>query len=319
RCLVYNVKLLPPHVKLGIRPRGRPIGFWERGSTRLSDKVRAGHLVRAMLATDSDVICLQEVFDEGARRRFTRAFEAAGYEVFAKASAGDLFNEDSGLFFASRMPIVWHRFDEFSAKAGPDAWSDKGVTCVRLDMASRWGNRPHALYVFNTHLQGGSQAAVRELQLAQIRHFVQRCLGEPKAGSSAAMLFGDLNVSAEHEARVDTMAGPTTALVPTMQYRTMRALLDQPRDLWRERNHGAGFTRDGTVNRTMTRRVDNAQHRIDYALAFDAVPEESPESEGAALVSLRCLAAEVLPFNELIGGRKHHLSDHFGVLVELRP
>lgn len=308
--LTYNVKLLPAHVKIGVRPRGVPRGFYETDGQALKDEDRVTRLIERLCTGEWDIVCLQEVFQEGARKRLAEAFEAAGYELVARSSDNDLFHEDSGLFLASKLPIVWHRFEEFAASAGSDGWSDKGVLCARIDASSRFGNRPHELYFFGAHLQSSNvHWPVRQLQLLQIRRFIKACIGSPKPNAAAAILAGDFNVAGEAQ-----VLG-STDLAPTAAYRSMLELLDYPRDAYR-RAHAAkpGVTRDASVNYTMTRDVETQVERIDYVFSFDAIPESGSEAVGDRLFSLECKHASVLPFeSEDDDGRMRHLSDHFGV------
>lgn len=308
--LTYNVKLLPAHVKIGVRPRGIPRGFYETGEQGLKDEDRVTQLIERLCTGEWDVVCLQEVFQENARKRFAEAFIAAGYELVAHSSDNDLFHEDSGLFLASKLPIVWHRFEEFAANSGSDAWSDKGVLCARLDASTRFGTRPHELYFFGAHLQSGVvQWPVRQLQLLQLQRFIRTCIGAPKPNHAAAILAGDFNVAAEAQ-----VLG-STDLAPTAAYRSMLELLDYPRDAFRMAHPAApGVTRDASLNHTMTRDVESQVERIDYVFSFDAIPESDKESVGERLHSLQCTYAAVRPFESSDDDqRTRHLSDHFGV------
>lgn len=308
--LTYNVKLLPAHVKIGVRPRGIPRGFYETGLRGLKDEDRVTRLIKRLCTGEWDIVCLQEVYQEGARKRLADAFAAEGYNLVAHASDRDLFHEDSGLFLASKLPIVWHRFEEFAASAGSDTWSDKGVLCARIDASSRFGKVPHELYFFGTHLQSSNvHWPVRQLQLLQLQRFVRTCIGSPKPNAAAAILAGDFNVAAEAQ-----VLGSTN-LAPTAAYRSMLELLDYPRDAYRQA-HAAkpGVTRDASVNYTMTRDVESQVERIDYVFSFDAVPESHSEAVGNRLLSLHCKEASVLPFeSDDDDGGTRHLSDHFGV------
>lgn len=308
--LTYNVKLLPAHVKLGVRPRGIPRGYYETGEQGLHDEDRVTRLIERLCTGEWDIVCLQEVFQEGARKRFTTAFEALGYELVAHSSDNDPFHEDSGLFLASKLPIVWHRFEEFAACAGSDALSDKGVLCARVDASAHFGGRPHELYVFAAHLQSSVvHWPVRQLQLLQLQRFIKTCIGSPKPNNAAAILAGDFNVAGEAQAL------GSMELHPTAAYRSMLEILDYPRDAFRQAHPAKpGVTRDASLNYTMTRDVESQVERIDYVFSFDAVPESDKEAVGDRLFSLTCKHAAVLPFeSEDDDNRMRHLSDHFGV------
>ena len=310
RTLTYNVKLLPPHVKLGVAPRGLPLGFWERGPHAIPDEARVKAILEAILTGGWDLVCLQEVFQEPARAVLRRGFVKAGYQVIDKAHGGDLFNEDSGLFVASKLEIVHHRFEEFSAKEGADALADKGVVGVSLKAPKAWKARPHQLFLFATHLQA-SGAHTQRQQLRQLQRFIRGMLHPIRKKSSvAAILLGDMNVRAE-----EVCAG-CQGLTATGDYRAMMSILDHPRDLFRELNGDAlGATWDGAANPRMIRGNDRRAMRIDYAFAYDFVPEADPHAELARLKKLHCRSAVVERFQT----GKLALSDHYGVATTLHP
>lgn len=310
RVLTYNIKLLPPHVKLGVAPKGLPIGFWERGKHATPDDARTKAILAAILAGGWDVVCLQEVFQEPNRAVLRRGFEKAGYDVIDKAHAGDLLNEDSGLFIASKLKIVHHRFEEFAAKEGSDALADKGVLGVCLKAPKAWKAKPHQLYLFAAHLQASGDHTRRH-QLRQLQRFVRGMLHPVgKKSAVSAILVGDMNVRAEE------VCTGCQGLTTTGEYRAMMSILDHPRDLFRELNGNAlGATWDGHANPRMIRGNDRRAMRIDYAFAYDFVPEDDPHAELARLKKLHCKAAAVEPFQT----GKLALSDHYAVGTTLHP
>ncbi|HJK89896.1 MAG TPA: sphingomyelin phosphodiesterase [Polyangiaceae bacterium LLY-WYZ-15_(1-7)] len=311
--LTYNVKLLPAYAKLVVTPKRVPEGWWERGAGRQKDAQRAEAILKALVKGSWDVIVLQELYPEPIRDRFREVFEQKGWET-TPALGDDLLNEDSGLFVASRLPFVTCRFQEFDAKIGFDALSDKGVVALRLDTSKVWKDACEGLYLFGTHLQSDDEHyPVRLLQLdqlARLAHQTLEPLPEARRKKVAAMALGDFNVRAE-----TAVIGMPGASVPTPEYAAMLSLLGRPRDLYRHVNpQDAGFTWDGTVG-TMTRPSDDDRKRIDYAFAFDWVPQPKKESEPSRLLPLHCSDAHVAPF--FVDGR--HLSDHFGVSVRVAP
>jgi endonuclease/exonuclease/phosphatase family metal-dependent hydrolase len=310
RILSYNVKLLPPHVKFGVAPRGLPIGFWERGKHALPDEVRAKAILRAILAGHWDVVCLQEVFQERLRGILRKGFVKAGYQVIDEAHDGDLLNEDSGLFVASKLPIVHRRFEEFAAKEGSDALADKGVLGLCLKTPKAWKAKPHQLFLFTTHLQASGDHTRRH-QLRQLQRFVRGMLHPVKKKRAvSALLVGDMNVRAEE------ICSGCQGLTTTGEYRAMMSLLDHPRDLFREQNPKAhGATWDGAKNPRMIRGNDRRAMRIDYAFAYDFVPEDDPHAELLRLKKLHCKGAIVEPFQT----GKLALSDHYAISTALHP
>jgi endonuclease/exonuclease/phosphatase family metal-dependent hydrolase len=265
-------------------------------------EARARRIANAILGAQPafDVLCLQEVFDEDIREILAKKLRPTFPHVVAKSDAGDLLNEDSGLFFATRFPILGHKFQEF-AEAEPattDALSDKGVFGARLDVSARVPKKE--LLVFSTHLQ--SSAAyweVREKQLAQIRRVIQKSHDLRKA---ATILVGDFNVVGERK--------DGAKLRPTTEYGRMLARLNYPRDLFREMNPAdPGFTWDPTKNREMIPKDDDDHERLDYLLAFDHVPVADDASPRVPIPRLYCSEACLAMGPEV--GKK--LSDHFAM------
>jgi len=308
RVLTWNVKFLPAAVKLAIAPALKPRGWWESGAKRVLDEQRVEEVAAAIVASDHDLVLLQEVLHEPARDVLAKRLGDAGYYVVAKVDSGDLFNDDSGLFVASKLPVLWHRFEEFQNKRMPDSLIDKGVLALRLDASAYFGNAAPALFAFVTHMQSDAdRSPTRLLQQRQLQRFLTNVLTPVKQkDTTAAILLGDFNVVAER-------AVSTGGYVITPEYAALSTLLDFPRDLYRELHMDPGFTWDGTINAAMTRRNDRVRSRIDYAFALDWVPQHGEDREPPALARLTNEHAEVLPFVH----EERHLSDHFGVSVTL--
>ncbi len=278
RILSYNVKMLP--------------GLTGNGG---ADLARAQAISQAVLRGGVDICCLQEVFDEDARQVFSRTLEPQLSHQVTKSDAGDLFNQDSGLFFASRFPIAEHWFEEFDSKGpifGTDRWADKGVFGAVLQLE---GSR--TLQVYNTHLQSdadsvGQYAAVRREQLDQIHRFVGRTLGTTSSSRRCAMIAGDFNISAD-----------------TQEHTRMLAALGGARDLLREFVATPdAYTWDGLRN-TRIPPDDDDQLRLDYVLA--ATPAGFPGAE--RLLQVQLDAARILSWKDDAGD----LSDHYGVQVDI--
>src|SRR5690606_17454908 len=109
----------------------------------------------------------------------------------------------SGLFVASRLPLVDRSFTPYAHASGSERFARKGILHVRL------GGPGGGIELFATHLQAHPEgAAVRRKQLAQARAFVERRVGIECA--HPILLGGDLNVIGEHPGG------------PTEEYREMR-------------------------------------------------------------------------------------------------
>jgi endonuclease/exonuclease/phosphatase family metal-dependent hydrolase len=268
KVLSHNVKMLPG-----------PFGGGD------VDLVRARALVKRF-GSAYDVVALQEVFDEDARDVFDVAFKARGYVTVPKVDDKDFLHEDSGLFFASKLPIEGWGFREFAESAGSDAFADKGVFGARLRLGSR-----HVV-VLNTHLQSSiEEDLVRRAQLIQLRRFVARLFDVFDPARHAVIAVGDFNVVGETE-----------------EYQRMLGHLTYPRDAYRVRNGDPGFTWDRTQNENMIPDDDDDQQRLDYVFVWDRVPEGG-KSSGKALSPVTVLASSVVKY----GTVKTRLSDHFGV------
>jgi endonuclease/exonuclease/phosphatase family metal-dependent hydrolase len=288
KLLTYNVKMLP--------------GVAGAGSGDLN---RAAAITNAVGAMDPDIICLQEVFDEDARDVFVQNLRPRYPHQVPKSSTTDLSPEDSGLFFASKLPIKWHGFEEFEdAEPGTfDAASDKGIFGARIDVSARLQAIKY-LHVFNTHLQATeAYHATRAKQLTQARHFMVKVLtGVHDTAHAGAVLVGDLNILAE--------VLIAEALHPTAEYRSMVSRLGYPRDLYRDLHDcEPGYTWDPVFNE-MIPRNDKDRQRIDYALAFDEIPAGDDNARPPPIGRFECSHVAIVRFGATPATC---LSDHFGV------
>jgi endonuclease/exonuclease/phosphatase family metal-dependent hydrolase len=302
RLLTYNVKMLPEVVKLFERPRLRPGGFWEHPPHGIRDAERAIALGRAMgeAAPGWDVICLQELFSGVVRGTFERALSREYRCLWPIGGPRFPRFVHSGLFFATRLPVLEHHFDPYRFAGGTDRFCDKGMLHVVLDTSGRWPEVPF-LHVFATHMQAWPEyGAARRRQLEQARAYVERRLREAKTDERhAAILCGDLNVVGE-------IGEPPR---PTEEYHLLRKLLGKARDLYRERHpEKSGSTWDSSENPHMTGDPPGKWERLDYVFALDGL-----EGLERPLRRLACPHADVLRLRD----GHHHLSDHFALETEL--
>ncbi len=236
----YNIKLLP-------------WPFSEGG-----DSARAVRIAAAVRTYD--VICLQEVFRESTRDILTSALKKEGFEIRPRYG-GFCIKQDSGLFFASRAPIVEADWERFRAK-GPitkgDYWSHKGVFAARIDVDGT------ILTVVNTHLMSdpgevGEFRGVRQKQLADIARVCRNV-----ARGAPVIIAGDFNVSAPGgliDGSVPAFDGEYEPMISTLGVRDL--LAEQP-----------GYTWDGPRN-AMIPEEDGDLLRLDYLLGmgeFEAKP-----------------------------------------------
>jgi endonuclease/exonuclease/phosphatase family metal-dependent hydrolase len=207
--------------------------------TGIASENRTRSIVGAIMAADDlDAICLQEVFDEDARAVLVSGLSGR-YPFQIPQSGGVGWRDDSGLFFASRHPLVGQTFVPFDFPApttGFDFLVTKGVLGVSLRPSPEEG-----LLVLNTHLDA-ELPTTRRRQLGQIRQLLDSAVGALDPGRRTAVLLGgDLNVdggSDEHGAMIN--------------------LLGRPRDLAAELGAPA-----------LTEPADAPTHRLDYWLSWN--------------------------------------------------
>lgn len=105
--------------------------------------------IRASFPPMADFVCLQEVFDQRAsthvRRLLGPHYEHIIYDVgtygLVGCSAPKLLN--SGLFLASRYPVLAAQYHCYPNGKGEDAFAAKGLLCVQVSKG--WGDPHHGL------------------------------------------------------------------------------------------------------------------------------------------------------------------------------
>lgn len=305
RLLTYNVKMLPDLATIFGNP------WWEKWKT---DPARAKLIVYALRDPTWDVVCLQEVFNEDIRKILRRGLARTRngkplYSKFvAKSDDGDLFHEDSGLFFASQVAIQSHRFVEFNESTDNDSMADKGILGTVLDTRKRLGGKK--LVVFSTHMQANKHPKVRRKQLTQLQRFMQKQLSrldDPK--KYGVIVCGDFNIIAE-KVNTDGSVGDRST-----EYSQLLQKLNTARDLYREFDkNGHGATWDPPANKKMVR-GNQTRKRLDYVFTFNTLPHPDPKKQDLKFAKIKCTDAQIVPFATPDGG---NLSDHFGIGVELQ-
>jgi len=255
-----------------------------------------------------DIICLQEVFDETVRHRLCEGLKDIYPGIVDKASDNEIFNEDSGLFFASKFPVLRHTYREFYASQPWtfDAVVDKGLFVACLKLGS--GKEERILHVYNTHLQSTlTYSRTREKQLTQLRFFIERALKTEKKNNPAkkisALLVGDFNV-------VGDKSG---------EYKRMMSLLGSPIDLFRKFNPDSdGFTWNSKDNLFLKNRDENDHdiERLDYIFTFNSIPLADDNRMVEKIDPVNCLSCNL--FKPKVSGLPDlpndcDISDHYGV------
>ncbi|KAJ9454519.1 hypothetical protein DIPPA_63176 [Diplonema papillatum] len=171
----------------------------------LRDHYRAEWISDNILKENYELVCLQEMFRREPRELVEKMLKAGGYHVLSDFhphtdgwTGRSLILTNSGLFFASKHPIVHHDFIEYSSACWDtaDFLARKGAACVVVKL-------PNGKYaaVFFTHTQAEvSGDSVRRKQLSQCLlwiaakvDYLTRAVGIPLK-DLAVLLAGDLNV-----------------------------------------------------------------------------------------------------------------------------
>jgi endonuclease/exonuclease/phosphatase family metal-dependent hydrolase len=290
RLLTYNLAMLP--FFSGIAKEERAKAF--------CNEIRDCH--------HYDILCLQEIFDEKIREQLKNKLKDKYPYMVEKSSDYDILNLNSGMFFASKFPILRHTFREFHAKSiGTwDAMVDKGIFVACLELSA--GDNGHILHVYNAHLQSTeSEYKTRESQLAQVRRFVEKALKTERQKSKPlkvnAILLGDFNV-----------VGDTSD-----EYKRMMCLLGYPIDLYRKLNPAAeGFTWNSKENLFLKNEDadDRDMQRLDYIFTFNNMPYADDNRKTEEINGLECKSSDLfIPKKSGLPDLPDEcdLSDHYGV------
>ncbi|XP_055559887.1 sphingomyelin phosphodiesterase 5-like isoform X1 [Falco biarmicus] len=150
---------------------------------------------------DADFICLQEVFDGRATTCLRQQLGSIFPHIVSEVGALGLWGRrlkllNSGLFLASRYPLLAVRYHGFPNGAREDALAAKGLLVVQVLLGSVQGQRVVG-YIGCTHLQApAADAAIRDEQLTLGLHWLQlfREEQEQRGDVVAFDIFcGDLN------------------------------------------------------------------------------------------------------------------------------
>lgn len=259
---------------------------------RKRDPDRAERICDEILGMLPDVVCLQEVFDEGIREIFSRRLAGLYPHRLTKGDGGFILKEDSGLFIASRYPFLpASEFFEPFKSTGPittaDAWAAKGILGAWLDLSAL--EPGVALGVFTTHLQAdygysGEHADVRTRQLEQMRGVIDSNLIQVgRRYKTAVLLTGDLNVPGN----TDTAS----------EHRHMLEILEQPQDL------APGLNTWDPARNALADPNEGGPRQLDYMFMFADDEWSSSEPEGGSIH---------MPVPATPG---EALSDHFALLI----
>ena len=255
-----------------------------------------------------DILCLQEIFDEKIRKQLKNDLKDKYPYMVEKSSDHEILNINSGMFFASKFPVLRHTFREFHAKSMGtwDAMVDKGIFVACLELGA--GENRQILHIYNAHLQSTeSEYKTREKQLSQVRNFIEKALKTEiennKKAKVSAVLLGDFNVVGDKRD----------------EYKRMMSLLGYPTDLYRKRNPDTeGHTWNSKENLFLIHHDEDDRdlQRLDYIFTFNNIPYADDNRETEEINSIECKSCDLfIPkktgFPDLPD--ECDLSDHYGV------
>jgi endonuclease/exonuclease/phosphatase family metal-dependent hydrolase len=189
--------------------------------------LRARKLAARLISENIDIVCLQEVMHSPARQVLSDALQHEFPYTTNKTSRKITINmatpeqlvrvgKDSGVFLASKFPILRTEFKIFSSSGlGTDKVVQKGILACKLDLSSISNGK--SLWVFQSHLQSNPDGGIvwklhgdaarkaretRAKQLELINSFMAECIRSDESDRRrpqdvAIILCGDFNITAE--------------------------------------------------------------------------------------------------------------------------
>jgi endonuclease/exonuclease/phosphatase family metal-dependent hydrolase len=251
-------------------------------------EARRPAIAATLARLDADVICLQEVWDDGEVNFAAELAEGLGYHHVYGARL-DLKSVRFGNAVLSRWPITSSEVLPLPA----DREVEELRTCVRADIDGPRG----ALQVFSTHLNWRfDQSATRQDQVEAICRFIDE--SRPEGGRAMPpILCGDFNADPDSD-EIRMLNGLASTPVPKLVFHDAWIVAGQASD---SSANGATWT-----NANPYAKLDlEPDRRIDYVLVG------WPKAGGAGHVTkatVECLE----PVDGVVP------SDHLGVLAELR-
>jgi len=176
---------------------GIPIGLG-------NNKTRAKRIADIILAQmpNVDVVCLQELFDQKARKAIRKRLAGRYPHIFEDSGAGAFyFGGNSGLFLASRHRIEETYQHSYKIRAGVDNLAEKGCRGIKISIDGTLS------YVFTTHLQAGGDSILEiiddcetrkmtpdEIKLTQVTEMAAKIREWTADDLAPKMTCGDFNI-----------------------------------------------------------------------------------------------------------------------------
>ncbi|XP_036414574.1 sphingomyelin phosphodiesterase 5 [Colossoma macropomum] len=138
--------------------------------------------VSMLFPANVDIVCLEEVFDKRAAKKLTEAlgtvFSHILYDIGVYAcqpcgtcSSFKFFN--SGLFLASRFPVMEAQYHCFPNGRGEDALASKGLLCAKLQIGLQKGEKKMVGFFNCTHLHAPERdGEIRSEQLDMVTQWI---------------------------------------------------------------------------------------------------------------------------------------------------
>jgi len=148
---------------------------------------RVGGIGNYLIETQADVLVLQEVFHNRARKRLTAALNA-DYPYRTKVGKTSFFGVSSGVIIFSKLPIHNERHIYFKRAIKADRLAVKGGVLAEIDFHGR------DIDVVGTHLQAGGGTTGIEIRKEQLKDLLQLT-----AEDRPTIFAGDFNISQQSE------------------------------------------------------------------------------------------------------------------------
>ncbi|XP_052473747.1 sphingomyelin phosphodiesterase 5-like [Carassius gibelio] len=162
--------------------------------------------VSALFPSSVDVMCFQEVFDKRAAMKLTRAlgplyghilYDVGVYACQPAGTCSSFKFFNSGLFLASRYPVIEAEYHCFPNGRGEDALAAKGLLTVKVDIGLRKGEKKMVGYINCTHLHAPEgDGAIRFEQLNMVTKWINEFQAVTRQEDEMVMfdvLCGDFN------------------------------------------------------------------------------------------------------------------------------
>lgn len=162
--------------------------------------------VSSLFPSSVDVVCLQEVFDKRAALKLMQAlgplyghviYDVGVYACYPVGTCSSFKFFNSGLFLASRYPVMEAQFHCFPNGCGEDALAAKGLLCVKVDIGLQKSEKRMVGFINCTHLHAPEgDGEIRLEQLNMLTKWIREFQTVTKQDNEVVMfdvLCGDFN------------------------------------------------------------------------------------------------------------------------------